>query len=247
MDMLQPVVNKGNHVVFFDNFFTIHTLLIELTKQGFRPCGTIRDNRTGGCPLVAKKEFDKKERGSHDYRSDDTVLCARWNDNSVVTIASNYYGVNPMQKVNRWVKKEGKKTVPQPYLISMYNKGMGGVDVCDRMLSSYRPRLRSKKWWWNIFVQLLNLSVVASFRLYQHVNPDARVSHKDFRREIARTLVRVRTSRKRQGGPTPPVPKAVRYDGINHFLQQCSQGRCYECKKNRRLQCSKCEKRLHKE
>lgn len=247
MDLLQPVVNKENHVVFFDNFFTSHTLLVELTKQGFRACGTIRDNRTGGCPLVAKKEFDKKKRGSHDYRSDDTVLCAKWNDNNTVTIASNYYGVNPMQKVNRWVKQEGKKTVPQQYLISMYNKGMGGVYMRDRMLSSYRPRLRSKKWWWNIFAQLLNLSVVASFRLYQHVNPDARVSHNDFRREIARTLVRVQTSRKRQGGPTPPVPKAVRYDGINHFLQQCSQGRCYECKKNTRLQCSKCEKRLHKE
>ena len=32
------------------------------------------------------------------------------------------------------VKKENKKDINQPYMINMYNKGMGGVDVCDRLL-----------------------------------------------------------------------------------------------------------------
>ena len=140
-----------------------------------------------------------------------------------------------------------KKSITQPYLITMYNKGMGGVDVCDQMLSTYRPRLRSKKWWWNIFSHILNLSVVASFKFYQHVNPGSQATHKDFRREIACTLVKVQVHRKRQGGPTANVPKVVRYDNINHFLQQCTQGRCFICKKNTRLNCSKCEKKLHKE
>ncbi|XP_042228896.1 piggyBac transposable element-derived protein 3-like [Homarus americanus] len=246
MDMLQPVMNKDEHVVFFDNFFTSHALMIDLTSNGFRACGTIRDNRTGKCPLLSKKELEKKERGSYDYRSDDSVLCSRWNDNSIVTVASNYYGVSPMQKVNRWVKNEGRKAINQPHMIKMYNKGMGGVDVCDQMLSTYRPRLRSKKWWWNIWSHLLNLSIAASFRFYQHVNPGSQISHKDFRREIARTLARIETPRKREGGPTSSVPKAIRYDNVNHFLQEFSQGRCYVCKKNTRLKCIKCEKRLHK-
>ncbi len=221
--------------------------MVDLTKKDVRACGTIRDNRTGKCPLLSRKEAEKKERGSYDYRSDDTVLCARWNDKSIVTIASNYYGVSPMQKVNRWVKKEGKKNIQQPYLISMYNKGMGWVNVCDQMLSTYRPRLRSRKWYWNIFAQLLNLSIVAGFRSYQYANPTSQVSHKDFRREVARTLVRIQAPRKRKGGPTSPVPKAVRYDNVNHLLEQCPQGRCFLCKKNTRLNCIKCEKTLHKE
>ncbi len=95
-----------------------------------------------------------------------------------------------------------------------------------------RPRLRSKKWWWNIFSHLLNLSIVASFRFYQHVNCGSQISHKDFRREIARTLTRIETPRARGGGPISSVPKAVRYDNLDHFLQDCSQGRCYACKKN---------------
>ena len=36
----------------------------------------------------------------------------------------------PIQKVERRVKHEQKKTVDQPFLIKMYKKEMGGVDVC---------------------------------------------------------------------------------------------------------------------
>ncbi|KRZ66395.1 hypothetical protein T08_3914 [Trichinella sp. T8] len=39
---------------------------------------------------------------------------------------------------------------------------MGGVDILDKLLSSYRPCLRSKKWWWNLFSNALNLTVVAT-------------------------------------------------------------------------------------
>ena len=79
------------------------------TKQGIRACGTVRANGTGKCPLLSKKEMEKSERGSYDYRSDDTVVFALWNDNNTVTVASNYYGISPIQKVNRWTKNEGKK------------------------------------------------------------------------------------------------------------------------------------------
>ena len=246
MNMLRPVKNRDEHVVFFDNFFTSYDLLSELARQNTRACGTVRENRTKKCPLISKKEMEKKDRGTFDYRSDGSILCTRWHDNNIVTVASNYYGVTPLQKCERNVKKVGKTPVSQPYLISMYNKGMGGVDVCDRMLSSYRPRLRSKKWWWNIFSHMLNLSVVAAYRFYKYVNPTTKVQHKDFRREIARTLVKVHTKRKRQGGPSVPPPKAIRYDNVNHFLESAAQGRCCVCQKNTRLQCIKCEKRLHK-
>ena len=151
----------------------------------------------------------------------------------------------PIQKVER-VKNEQKKTVDQPFLIKMYNKGMGGVDVCDRLLlSSYRPRLRSRKWWWNLFSHMLNLSVVAAYNFYNHVNSNG-VSHIQFRREIARALVKVDCLRKRLGGPIGPPSKVVRFDGSNHNLESVTQGRCALCQKNTRLCCAKCGKRLHK-
>ena len=243
--MLGPVPNKSQHIVFFDNFFTSHTLLTDLAAENVRACGTIRDNRTGRCPLMSKKDCQKKPRGTFNFRSDGSVVCVKWNDNCPVTVASNYCGVNPIQKVERRVKNEQKKIVDQPFLIKMYNQGMEGIDVCDKLLSSYRPRLRSRKWWWNLFSHIVNLSVVAAFKFYNHINSDG-VSHIVFRREIARALIKVECPRKRLGGRTAPPSKAVRFDRINHNLESVSQGRCALCKKNTRLCCVKCGKRLHR-
>ena len=216
--MLSPVTNPSQYVVFFDNFFTSHTLLTNLAGQ---------------------------PRGTFDFRSAGSVVCVKWNDNCPVTVASNYYGVYPIQNVERRVKNEQKKIVDQPFLIKMYNKGMGGVDFCDRLLWSYRPRLRCTKWWWNLFSHMLNLSVVAAYKFYNHVNSNG-VSHIQFRRERARALVKVDCPRKRLGRPTAPLSKAVRFDGSNHNLESVTQGRCVLCQKNTRLCCAKCEKRLHK-
>ncbi|CAM1302384.1 Uncharacterised protein r2_g1221 [Pycnogonum litorale] len=123
----------------------------------------------------------------------------------------------------------------------MYNTGMGGVDVCDRLLASYS----SKKWWWNLFSHIINLSVVAAFEFYCKVN-NTNVNHLQFRRQIVRTLVKNEKARYRLGGPTAQPSYGVRFDGVNHFLKSTTQGRCVVCKMNRRLSCIKCTKRHHK-
>ena len=65
--MLGPVPNKSQHIVFFDSFFTSHTLLTDLAAENVRACGTIRDNRTGRCPLMSKKDCQKKPRGTFNF------------------------------------------------------------------------------------------------------------------------------------------------------------------------------------
>ena len=49
------------------------------------------------------------------------------------------------------VTKINKKK-KQLHVMKMYNQGIGDVDVCDRMLSSYRPRLRSRMWWYRTYL-----------------------------------------------------------------------------------------------
>ena len=144
--MVEPNTNVDSHIVFFDYFFTRHKPLVELAERSIRASGTIRDGRTGRSPLVSIKLIEKKPRRSQDFKSNGKVLCMRWNDSKAVTVATNCFDVSPIHKVERWIKASGKKTISQRHAIKMYNFVIGGVDICDHLLSSYRPRIRSKKW-----------------------------------------------------------------------------------------------------
>ena len=75
--MLSHVTNPSKHVVFFDIFFTSHTLLTNLARENVRACGTIRDNRTNHCPLIFKKDCKKQPRGTFDFQSAGSVVCVK--------------------------------------------------------------------------------------------------------------------------------------------------------------------------
>ena len=135
--MLQPITANENHVVFFDNFFASHRLLVELTcKYNYiRGCGTVRGNQKSKCPVMTNKVIQKKERRiNYDYMSVGAVLCLKWNYNNAVSFASNLYGIVPVHNAERRVKTLGKTTVPQSHLIKIYNLGMGGSSRCVRQI-----------------------------------------------------------------------------------------------------------------
>ena len=189
------------------------------------------------CPLNILK---RDERASFDYRSNGNVLFAQWKDNSVVSIGSNFSSITPLKKVNHWVKGAGKVAVDQPNLIADYNTGMGGVDLLDMQLASYRPKLTSKKWWWPLFNNALNIAMVVAFRIYKRTSPlapERQLSHLEFCIETAACLVKyeVEAPRARLAGPTAPVPDYIQQDGINHECVSCEQTQCVTCKKNCRL------------
>lgn len=86
-------------------------------------------------------------------------------DKSVVTYGSNYDAVLSVGAVERHVKgSREKQKGPQPRMLANYISDMDGVDLMDRLLSSYRPRIKSGKWWWNLFINVLNMSVVAVWK-----------------------------------------------------------------------------------
>ena len=155
LNSLSVVVKPINHQIFFDNFFSSFKLFVHLKNNGFFATGTIRDNRLFKCPLEETKSIGKKVRGTYAAAYDklSNVSILRWNDNSVVTVASNTFGVEPIGRVKRFDrKKKVEKFVPQPYVISQYNKYMGGVDLHDNGIANYRCKVLGKKWWWPIFI-----------------------------------------------------------------------------------------------
>ena len=128
--------NPKDHNVNFDNFFSSYSPICGVTTKDFRAIDTMRNDWIMKCPLVDVKKMKINERGSFDYRSDGNIEIIRWNDNYVVTIGNNAYGVQPIGSAKRWIKGKGKQNIQQPAVIARYNQRMGGVDLLDCALSN---------------------------------------------------------------------------------------------------------------
>ena len=125
VDVITETSSALLHELYFDNFFTSYSLMTDLAKIDVKTTGTIRENRTAGAnqKMISTKQLQKQERGCFEYCCDGTVYIAKWHDNSVVTIASNWESHTPVHKIRRRVKR-GVKEVLQPHIINSYNKGM---------------------------------------------------------------------------------------------------------------------------
>lgn len=189
LDLISELPADRPYLLYFDNLFTSLKLIDHLTKKGIGATGTVRVNRVEKCPLLDVKVMAKKPRGSCDYRLDSSsnTSVIRWNDNSVVTVASNCHGIAPMSSTKRWSSAQSKAiNVDQPFAIKAYNTGMGGVDRMDQNISKYRIQMRNKKWWWSIFAYFPDVAVQNSWLLYRMCPSfaDRPLDLLQFRREI---------------------------------------------------------------
>lgn len=94
------------------------------------------------------------------------------------------------EKINRFDKKT-KKTVQISCLkiIKEYNRHLGGVDLLDSLISRYKIKIRSKKWYMRIWYHLIDITIVNAWLLYKRVETEKGNKPKmtlfDFRFEIA--------------------------------------------------------------
>ena len=95
----------------FDNYFTSLKLLDVLKRRGHFGTGAIRQNRVENAPLTDPKKIEKMKRGSYhqitNTSSGTTLICC--NDNSLLTIASNRVGTNPVSRASHWSRKKENK------------------------------------------------------------------------------------------------------------------------------------------
>lgn len=243
--LLTVVEHPECHTITFDNFFTSLELLTTLKETGFAATGTIRENRLRDCPLVKSKTMKKEPRGSIEYRGNGSVVVALWRDNKPVFVASNHVGVSPTVSKRRYSGAEKKHIqINCPIMIDSYNKTMGGVDLLDKFLSTYRPSMRGKKWWFGFYTHAINICVVAAWRV--HVEVGGKLDQLEFVRYVVRTLLQA-TFTSRLVAPRSILPD-IRYDGAGHNLEKGkTEGRCKleGCGKNTMYMCGKCNKRLH--
>lgn len=101
------------------------------------------------------------------------VYFCKWNDNAIVSVRSNFTSHMPVSYTKHRVKKDKDCSVTQPNRI-----GVGGADVFDCLLGSYRPTTTGKKWYWPLFINEFNVSIVAAWRIHCYVNV-SKMSHLD--------------------------------------------------------------------
>lgn len=242
----------------FDNLFTSLRLVDYLTSKGIGCTGTIRSNRLEDCPLKSINELKKTPRGTYDYATDTTsgVVVVRWNDNNIVNVVSNKVGLHPLQTAGRWSRSEKKKVqIAQPFIVKHYNKTMGGVDRMDQNISTYRVGIRSKKWWWPIFVYCIDLAVQQAWLLYRKT-PAYSESPLDLLAVRRAVAVKYLSQAPRQAVPARSlgrcpkldkrVPRSIRLDGKDHLIEAIGkQLRCAHCHGKSRQQCRKCKVPVH--
>ncbi|XP_064488414.1 piggyBac transposable element-derived protein 3-like [Ornithodoros turicata] len=123
--------------------FTTVPLLESLAEKDLRGTGTIMKNRL---PKDAKLEDDKsltkKRRGAscQVVNASSGVCIVEWVGNKPITLASTRIE---------------------------YNKNMGGVDLCDRMLNLYPTTKRTKRWTVRTMLFSIDLAAVNSWLQYK--------------------------------------------------------------------------------
>ena len=161
MKMIRNVPEQRNHKIFADNFFSSITLASRLRSKGIYYTGTIRNNRIPkDVNLKSEQQLKKESRVSFDYAVHDAkqVALVRWHDNHCVTLVSTLVGVEPVGEVRRFSQQQKRHIqISCPAVVSSYNRGMGGVDLCDSLCNLYRSKLWSKRWYLNIFFYPINL------------------------------------------------------------------------------------------
>lgn len=231
-----------------------------MQEQGFFATGTIRENRTAKCPLETNKRLAKSSRGTYVCAFDPVLetLVVKWNDNSVVTVISNTSTIMPLVQAKRYSRKESKDVaIPQPNVISDYNYFMGGVDLHDNGIANYRIRIRGKKWWWPLFVNMIDSTVVNSWKIYNIAN-DTSISQLEFRSMLAVVLMKYGGSNQtvitepqqlNYGRPSKnSLPEQIRYDNIGHLIKRHPENarkKCRMCKNHSIYLCMKCKVHLH--
>lgn len=106
--------------------------------------------------------------------------------------------------------------------------------------------LRGKKWWWPLFLNAINLSVVAAWKVHHHLH-DWNVDHLSFRREIVLFLLKIYlpASTTVSGGHRVDFPGDICFDGTGHTATTVPEGRCRVGGKNAKKRSQKCDARLH--
>ena len=156
------LLGKGYHLVT-DNFYTKVLLAQELLFNRTLLTGTVRAN-SRHFPQELKQ--GRHEVGAITYmRSDNGILALAFREkkshrkpvlllSTFSTIPANVEAPNARGRVS-----------VKPEVIRIYNKNMGGVDMMDRKIYQIAAERTTRRYWVNIFWNLVDISIRNAYEL----------------------------------------------------------------------------------
>jgi hypothetical protein len=186
LDLLKGLERRGHHV-YVDNYYTSPALFSDLRDRGFGACGTVRANKRG-LPIEMKATL---ERGAViSAYVDRSMMALKWMDKRPVLMLTTIHNNSMTTKVRRKRHREGEREeIRKPVAVDQYNQFMGGVDRSDQLLSYYGFTHRTVKWWRRAAFHLFDMAIVNSYVLYSSVHSSRKLTHEQFRIELAKELL----------------------------------------------------------
>ena len=250
---------SNGHRLYCDRFFTTVPLIKHMLTKGIYVTGTIT-KRFLPVTFTDDRAMAKMGRGTSEQfvSALDDVSVVKWFDNKSILLASSVHGKEPQDDCRRWCKKQKTHlVVRRPAVIAMYNKYMGGVDMCDRMISYHRMETRTRRWNFRVIAHFIDLALSNCWIQARQEHPTSTMQLYDFRLAIALTLMRCEsTDSSSDSDPedapiarsrTTPLPAiASRVSSAKHLPVACDMknaARCRRegCKAKTRVKCEKCD------
>ncbi|XP_010634590.1 piggyBac transposable element-derived protein 1 isoform X2 [Fukomys damarensis] len=188
MNFADVLLEKGQYPyhLCFDSFFTSVKLMSALKKKGVRATGSIRENRTEKCPIMNVEHMKKMKRGYVDFRveeNDEIILC-RWHGDGIISLCSNAVGIEPVSGISGFADDEILQ-LSQPAIVKLYEECRKGVSKMDQIISKYRVKLRSKKWYSILVSYMIDIAMNNAWHLHRASNPGTSLDFLEFRKCVA--------------------------------------------------------------
>ena len=271
--LVENMPHNQNFKLYFDNWFSSEALLVKLSNMGFQVVATVRPNRLSMDFKIIRQKFEKGERGDFDlyqHKEYTNILVVRWLDNKAVHLISNFVGVEPLGKINRWSKDhKARIDVPCPAIVKSYNKSMGGVDLSDMYHAIYRIERKSTRYYMRIIYYLFFVCITNAWLIMKEYTGENMIL-REFILSVSSSLMKagktsfVNLAKKRGRKPSVDIhepemplkkfhrpnqqaaPDDIRYDCIDHWPLICEDRlKCMNnCKNLSYFKCEKCNVHL---
>ena len=174
---MAPLLNQ-DYFVTMDNWFSSPELFEKLRNQNTDAIGTLRQNRKG-VPSEIKKS--KLKKGEYVSAYKDKLLVMKWKDKKDICLMSTIHDEAMIEKEYR-----GQR-IKKPKVAIDYNKTVGGADLSDAYLVSYRnARKRLKKYYQKHFRHMLDICCLNSYLLY--VKKGGKISGMEFQMRLIENM-----------------------------------------------------------